>query len=254
LHLIGKDILTTHSVYWPTMLQAAGLPQPRTIFAHGWWIMGGAKMSKSRGEVVKPLDLAEVYGVDGLRYFLMREMTPGRDADFSAEGLDRRYQAELANDLGNLLHRLVNMTGRYHEGRVPQSGELTGEEEALRARCLALPEATFEHVEALAINDALGEVMEVVGEINRYLEQTAPWKRAKAGEEERVATILYTALEGLRLASVLLQPVMPERMAELWRRLGWQVPEELNAALAWGELEPGTRVVEGEPLFPRDVE
>jgi methionyl-tRNA synthetase len=253
LHLIGKDILTTHSVYWPTMLHAAGLPQPRTIFAHGWWVIGGAKMSKSRGEIVQPLQLAQVYGVDGLRYFLMREMTPGRDADFSAEGIDRRYRADLANDLGNLLHRLTHMTNRYHDGRIPEPGELTDREEVLRARCLALPETTFEHVEALAVNDAVAGVMEVVSEINRYLERTAPWKRAKAGEEERVATILYTAMEALRLISVLLQPVMPEKMIELWRRMGWQPPQALETALVWGQLRPGSPVTSGPPLFPRDV-
>jgi methionyl-tRNA synthetase len=217
-------------------------------------------MSKSRGEVVRPLDLADVYGVDGLRYFLMREMTPGRDADFSAEGLDRRYQAELANDLGNLLHRLIHMTVQYHEGRVPEPGKPAAEEEALRARCIAerdrspaLPQAVFEHVEALAINDALAEVMELVSEINRYLERTAPWKRAKAGEDERVTAILHTAMEALRFASILLQPVMPERMAELWRRLGWKPPQDLHKALAWGQLEPGSSVVAAEPLFPRDL-
>jgi len=253
LHLIGKDILTTHAVYWPTMLQAADLPQPRTIFAHGWWVIGGAKMSKSRGEVVKPLDLADIYGVDGLRYFLMREMTPGRDADFSAEGLDRRYQAELANDLGNLLHRMLHMTVHYHDGRVPDPGEPSDEDQGLRIRTAALPEAAFGHVEALAVNDAVAEVMELVGEINRYLERTAPWEQARAGQDDRVATILYTGMEALRFASVLLQPVMPARMAELWRRLGWQPSEDLHEALSWGRLESGRHVVAAAPLFPRDV-
>jgi methionyl-tRNA synthetase len=167
--------------------------------------------------------------------------------------VDQRYQADLANDLGNLLHRLINMTNRYHDGHIPEPAQLTGREEALRGRCVTLPEATFDHVEALAVNDALAGVMEVVGEINRYLERTAPWKRAKAGEKERVGTILYTAMEALRLVSVLLQPVMPEKMAELWRRLGWQPPQALDAALTWGQLRPGNPVVNGPPLFPRDV-
>jgi methionyl-tRNA synthetase len=145
------------------------------------------------------------------------------------------------------------MTIRYHEGRVPEPVGLTDQDEALRARCAALPEATFEHIESLAVNDALAEVMEVVREINRYLEQTAPWKQAKAGDDQRVATILYTGLEALRFASVLLQPVMPERVAELWRRLGWQPPQALHTALSWGQLQPGSPVVAGEPLFPRDV-
>ena len=122
MHLIGKDILITHSVYWPTMLKAAGLPQPRMIFAHGWWVMRGTKMSKSLGNVVKPLDLASIYGADAFRYFLMRDMTLGRDADFSEEHLAHRYQGDLSNDLGNLLHRIVNMIGRYTTGAIPEPG------------------------------------------------------------------------------------------------------------------------------------
>ncbi len=254
IHLIGKDILTTHSVYWPTMLQAAGLPQPQTIFAHGWWVVQETKMSKSLGNVVKPLDLAEVYGVDGFRYFLMRDMTLGRDADFSEENLVHRYQGDLANDLGNLLHRLVNMIGRYCDGRIPKPGEPTDEETALRKRCLALVPQALDQIEALAINEALAQMMSVVGEINSYLERTAPWRQAKAGQAERVATILYHATEALRLTSILLQPVLPERMAELWRRLGWQPPILLKDGLSWGSLQPGTQVIPGPPLFPREVE
>ena len=270
MHLIGKDILTTHSVYWPTMLHAAGLSQPRTIFAHGWWMVNGAKMSKSRGNVVKPLDLAAVYGVDALRYFLIRDMALGRDADFSVESLARRYRGDLANDLGNLLHRLVHMVVRYCGGRIPaptptlpqlwgrekqdagaaQSQPWGREEAALRARCMSLVDQTFARVEALALNEALAGVMEAIGAINRYLEQTAPWQQARAGRPERVATILYTAAEALRLASILLQPVLPGQTAELWRRLGWQPPVPLREGLAWGRLQPGTQVVAGPPLFP----
>ncbi|MBN1581972.1 MAG: methionine--tRNA ligase [Anaerolineae bacterium] len=256
IHLIGKDILTTHAVYWSTMLQAIGLPQPQAIFAHGWWISDGLKMSKSRGNVVKPLDLAEVYGVDAFRYFLMRDMTPGRDANFDQERIGRRYQADLANDLGNLLHRVVNMIGRYNEGRIPEPGGLAERECAVQARCLALVTDALDRVNALAVNDALAEVMAVVGEINRYLEQTEPWKLAKHQSTDdacraRVAAILYAAAEALRLCSVLLSPVLPERMAELWRRLGWQPPAALHQALGWGNLQPGMPVVAGPPLFPK---
>jgi len=253
-HLIGKDILITHSVYWPTMLRAAGLPQPKRIFAHGWWVISGAKMSKSRGNVVRPLDLADVYGVDAFRYFLMRDMTPGRDADFDEEGLANRYQGDLANDLGNLLHRLVNMMGRYCEGRIPEPGQPTAEETELRKRCLSAVDDVFAAVETLAVNEALDQVMDVVRETNRFLERTAPWRQAKAGHTERVATILYHAAETLRLASVLLQPALPHKMAELWRRLGWQPAEPLEEGLAWGGLQPGSPVVEGPPLFPREVD
>ena len=253
MHLIGKDILTTHTVYWPTMLRAIGLPQPKVILAHGWWVVRGTKMSKSLGNVVKPLDLAEVYGVDAFRYFLMRDMTLGRDADFSEDNLDHRYRGDLANDLGNLLHRLVNMVGRYNGGQIPSPEEPTAEETALRERCVALVPQALTQIEALAINGALAQIVGVVGEINGYLERTAPWKQAKAGQAERVATILYHAAEALRLTSILLQPVLPERMAELWRRLGWQPPTPLKDGLTWGALRPGAEVVPGPPLFPREV-
>jgi methionyl-tRNA synthetase len=287
VHLIGKDILTTHAVYWPTMLKAIGLPQPKTIFGHGWWVIDGFKMSKSRGNAIKPLDMAGVFGADAFRYFLMRDMTPGRDANFNQERMAQRYRADLANDLGNLLHRSINMIERYTGGRIPKPGEATESERTLQSRCLALVPAVFGQVDALAVNEALASILEVVGEINRYLEQTAPWKLVKGKAEnvghqtsnvkrqasgvncdERVATILYTVGEALRLTSVLLYPVLPERMAELWQRLGWQPshqvrkpshqvrkpPAAIKDTLRWGELQPGTPVVTGTPLFPRDLD
>jgi methionyl-tRNA synthetase len=251
IHLIGKDILTTHAVYWPTMLQAIGLPQPKTIFAHGWWVVRGTKMSKSLGDVAKPLDLVDVYGVDAFRYFLTRDMARERDVEFNVEIVAQRYRDDLANDLGNLLHRIVNMVGRYCDGRIPELAELTGEEAALRERCESLVPRVFECMDAVTPNEAVIQTMGAVKEINGYLERTAPWKRAKEGQSGRVATILYTAAEALRLCSVLLHPVMPERTAELWLRLGWQSAAPLKDGLAWGGLKPGSPVIAGSPLFPR---
>lgn len=255
-HLIGKDILITHTIYWPTMLHAIGLPQPRTIWAHGWWTSDGEKMSKSRGNVVKPLDMADRYGVDAFRYFLIRDSTLGRDADFSAELITRRYNTDLSNNLGNLLHRLTHMIGRYAEGRVPQPGNLSAEDTALQSLCRSTAEQALALVDAWRTvggklpSEALAEVMETVSAINRYLEQTAPWRQAQAGKIERVHSILYTASEALRLTSILLHPVLPTKIETLWARLGWR-PTLLRDGLAWGQLVPGSPVIAGEPLFPR---
>lgn len=250
-HVIGKDILITHAVYWPTMLRAIGLPPPRTILAHAWWLIGGSKMSKSRGAVVKPLDLAGRYGVDALRFYVVTGIGAGRDADFDEDVLRARYRSELANDLGNLLHRLVDMIGRYCGGSVPAPGESSDADAELRTRFEGLPAAVFDHVEAFEVNRAPLIVVDAVGYVNRYVEHAAPWAAAKEGRARDVDAVLYNAAEALRIASVLLWPVMPERMGELWRRLGWEALAALSEGLAWGGLEPGAPVTPGPPLFPR---
>ena len=251
-HLIAKDILTTHAVYWPTMLHALGLPPPKAIRAHGWWNYEGTKMSKSLGNVVHPGDLVDRYGADAVRYFLVRELAWDRDLSFSPARIEAVYQADLANDLGNLLHRVVSMIGRYCEGRVPEPGQPGEQEAALQAYCLEAVQAALDHVEELALNQAVTTAMDAVGAVNRYLERTAPWRAVKT-DPARAATILYHAAEALRLLSVLLHPVLPERTVEVWERLGWEAPERLGEGLAWGGLRPGTSVVAGPPLFPREV-
>lgn len=252
LHLIGKDILITHSVYWPTMLHAAGLPLPKAIFAHGWWVIEGAKMGKSLGNAVRPLDLAEIYGADAFRYFLLREMTPGQDADFSAERAAGRYTVDLANNLGNLLQRVTTLITRACGGRVPGPGAGWGaEEDALRAQVEALPARVFERTEKLEVSAALEAVMDLLTAVNGYLERAAPWKLAKDPQSAgRVGTVLYCAAESLRAAAALLTPALPHTAPEALVRLGY-AQEITRASLAWGGLRPGSPVTVGEPLFPR---
>ncbi len=254
IHLIGKDILTTHCVYWPTMLKAMGLPLPQTIWAHGWWIGKDAeKISKSRGNAIKPLNLAEIYGVDAFRYFLMRDMTLGRDAHFSEDALCQRYESDLANNLGNLLHRLIALLKGNCQGSIPASGPITKAEQSLQQQATALVSTVFTHIETMALNQALGHIITFISQINTYLEHTAPWREAKAGHQTRVDTILYHTAEALRLASVLLHPVLPERTVVLWSRLGWQSPPNLADSLVWGKLKTGAKVETGPALFPKEV-
>ena len=218
VQLIGKDILTTHTVYWPIMLKAMGLPLPRTIFAHGWWLTGEAKMSKSLGNVVNPMDMVEKYGVDPFRYFLIAEMTLGQDASFSEEAFVRRYNADLANDLGNLLSRVMKLVLSHCGGRIPEPSATAmerPEEHALREAVLAAANGLEEGVRTLRLDAALARVLASVKEVNRYLEVRQPWTLAKQADRGPFNTTMYMAAEALRIAAALFQPVMPARMEQM---------------------------------------
>lgn len=255
VHLIGKDILTTHTVYWPTMLKAINVPMPKTVFAHGWWLFGEAKMSKSLGNVVDPMAMIDRYGVDAFRYFVMSEMSPGQDASFSEEGFIRRYNADLANDLGNLLSRVVQMMNKYAEGVVPSKPTALDEGTPERLlwndveKAVAGLEASLE---SMKLDQGIYGVIEMVKSTNRYLEIKAPWTLAKAEDKEPLYHTLYTAAEALRVAAVLLDPVMPGKMKEIRQVLGVDhLSRVLRDALAFGQLVPGARLGAVSPLFPR---
>ncbi len=259
-HLIGKDILTTHSVYWITMLMAMEVPLPEHIFAHGWWMSAdGEKMSKSLGNAIDVNLLADEYGVDAVRYFLLREIALGADGNFSYEGFQIRYNADLANDLGNLAHRALSMTTNWLGGTTP-AFEAPGEHEAeLRELAAKAVEAYAEGMDTLQFKAALDALWELVRAGNKYVDTTAPWALNKNGDTARLATVMRTVLELCNLVGGLLLPVMPAKMDELLGRLG-RSTEQAEAdvrALVAGELqamaalEPGVALDLGEPLFPR---
>ncbi len=250
-HLIGKDILTTHAVYWPTMLHAAGLEPPHTILAHGWWLVDDAKMSKSRGQTVKPLEMASIYGVDQFRYFLMREMVLGQDANFSEEALVGRINSDLANDYGNLASRVFKMVETYCGGVVREPKKLRNDDEDLKSLALGLGDKVREAVEGFDLNGALAMVMDAVKATNRYVEANAPWRLAREGDQERIDTVLNTAAETLRICSILLSPAMPVKCRQLLSQLGIEDEPSLKRAQEWGLVKPGTKIKSGEPLFPR---
>jgi len=253
-HLIGKDILTTHTVYWPIMLKALDLPQPEAIFAHGWWLTGDAKMSKTMGNVVNPMEVADKYGVDPFRYFLMAEMVLGQDASFSEEAFVRRYNSDLANDLGNMVSRMMKMVGSHAGGLIPVCGPLGEDETQLRDAALAATATFQQSFETMRLDLGLGAVADLVRQANKYFEKKQPWALAKQADKQPLFTALYCAAETLRIVSGLLYPVMPGKMTELRKTLGLPAgAPDFGQLKQWGGLVAGTKMGEMQSLFPRIV-
>ena len=258
VHLVGKDILRFHAVYWPAMLLAAGVALPRKVFAHGWLLVGGEKMSKTRLTGISPEQITDHFGADAFRYYFMRAIAFGQDGSFSWEDMSARYTAELANGLGNLASRCTAMVQRYREGTLPTPGASTAAETALQDMLATVATQADECMCALDFSGGIGQVRSFVDAVNLYVTESEPWVLAKdEAQAQRLDTVLYTIAESLRAIAVLYNPVMPRAMSELWSMLGADTAlgpigeQSVLEVARWGQLPPGATVTKGDPLFPR---
>lgn len=252
MQILGKDILWFHCIIWPAMLLAIELSLPKALFVHGYFTVNDQKISKTLGNVIDPVALSEEFGSDVIRYFMLRETTFGLDYDFSIDAIKRRLNTDLANDLGNLLNRSVSMAGKYFDGKIVKkdNSELLDKEVSLTAA--AVKKEYIEFMDKLSFRQALESIWKLVVRLNRYVEETAPWKLSKEGNNERLAIVMYNLIEGLRHIAVLLYPIMPQTAQNMWAQIGLkdEVKNQNLNNLTWGQLEE-TTVAKGEQLFKK---
>jgi len=254
LHLVGKEIIRFHAVYWPAFLMAAMLPIPKQIWAHGWLLMDSSKMSKSKGNVVRPRPIVDVLGMDALRYYLLRDTVFGQDGNFSYDALVTRYNSDLANGLGNLASRTAALIEKNFAGKIPKPEKLQPQDEALAQLVDKSIGEVLEGYENLSFSRALEQIWAVIGAADKYLTAEQPWALGNSdADQQRRATILWTTAELIRVVTILAHPVLPDSTAKVWTLLGQQgsVSQQAIDALRWGHLAPGTALGKSQPLFPR---
>ncbi|MTI82085.1 MAG: methionine--tRNA ligase [Firmicutes bacterium] len=254
VHLVGKDIMRFHTIIWPIMLMALKLPLPQKVVGHGWLLLAGGKMSKSKGNVVDPLVLVDKYGVDAVRYYLLRELPFGSDGYYSEEALAKRTNNDLANDYGNLLSRSSSMLVKYQQGELRKPTPEGDLDEELIKLAVETPKIVEQNMSNLQISTAAEAIGKLVGRANKYLEETAPWSLAKdESQAERLNTVLYNVIEVMRFATIMLSPFMPNIAEKVWPQMGIEDKPDLHTweSLQWGQLPEGTVVKKGKVLFPR---